>query len=203
MGYYGGGRGEPGSIQAAYDAEQARKQVPQSVWTADRAAACVAGALYSPEVQAKVDQAMAAATHTDGARERQVPRYEEHKYEDHPEAAHDPCDPKVTGPEVWKPSNTAREILMYAAQIVHGGRADQHGPKERNHANIARFWDAWMHGRLAPDVHFTAHDVATMMELLKIARRKTGEFNLDDYVDGAGYAGIAGEIAANGGKEQL
>ena len=35
-----------------------------------------------------------------------------------------------------------------------------------------------------------------MMELLKIARRLTGTFNLDDYVDSVGYAAIAGELAA-------
>ena len=38
-----------------------------------------------------------------------------------------------------------------------------------------------------------------MMELLKIARRKLGVFNPDDYVDGAGYAAVAFECA----KEQV
>ena len=40
----------------------------------------------------------------------------------------------------------------------------------------------------------TARDVARMMVLLKVARTKTGAFNLDDYVDAAGYAGIAVEV---------
>ena len=34
-----------------------------------------------------------------------------------------------------------------------------------------------------------------MMELLKIARRKLGRFNKDDYIDGAGYAAVALECA--------
>jgi hypothetical protein len=34
------------------------------------------------------------------------------------------------------------------------------------------------------------------MELFKIARRHSGSYNADDYVDAAGYAGCAGEIAA-------
>ena len=33
------------------------------------------------------------------------------------------------------------------------------------------------------------------MNLLKIARTQAGKFNLDDYIDAAGYAAIAGEIA--------
>ena len=37
-----------------------------------------------------------------------------------------------------------------------------------------------------------------MMVELKIARTKTGATNADDYIDAAGYIGIAGEIALNG-----
>lgn len=40
----------------------------------------------------------------------------------------------------------------------------------------------------------TADQVALMMVLLKVARTKTGGLNIDDYVDMAGYAGVAGEI---------
>ena len=36
-----------------------------------------------------------------------------------------------------------------------------------------------------------------MMVLLKIARSKTGTFNLVDFVDAAGYAGIAAEVAGH------
>jgi hypothetical protein len=32
-----------------------------------------------------------------------------------------------------------------------------------------------------------------MMELLKVARRKLGSFNKDDYVDGAGYSAVSFE----------
>jgi hypothetical protein len=34
------------------------------------------------------------------------------------------------------------------------------------------------------------------MELLKVGRRLCGSFNPDDYIDGAGYAAVAGEIGA-------
>lgn len=42
--------------------------------------------------------------------------------------------------------------------------------------------------------HITAKDVAAMMGLLKVARIATG-FNPDSFVDLAGYAACAGEIA--------
>lgn len=47
--------------------------------------------------------------------------------------------------------------------------------------------------------HITAKDVAAMMGLLKVARIATGS-NPDSFVDLAGYAACAGEIAT-GGKE--
>lgn len=43
--------------------------------------------------------------------------------------------------------------------------------------------------------HINAKDVATMMGLLKVARIATG-YKDDNFVDLAGYAACAGEIAA-------
>lgn len=34
------------------------------------------------------------------------------------------------------------------------------------------------------------------MQILKLARSSQGQFEIDDYVDAAGYAGLAGEAAA-------
>lgn len=44
-------------------------------------------------------------------------------------------------------------------------------------------------------VQITPVEVATMMVLLKIARTRTGAPNIDCWVDAAGYAALAGEIA--------
>jgi len=90
----------------------------------------------------------------------------------------------------------AFEILTRAAEIVTGARQATHGPKERNHQNIADHWNAYLGGRLKGRI--TAKDVALMQAELKIARMKLGEENPDDYVDGAGYIATAGEIALNG-----
>lgn len=91
----------------------------------------------------------------------------------------------------------AHEALEAAAALVGGDRARTHGDKIATHANIARMWNAYLDCRPVDRGHaVTSKDVAVMMCLLKIARSSLGSHNSDDYVDMAGYAGIAGEIAA-------
>jgi hypothetical protein len=82
------------------------------------------------------------------------------------------------------------DFLNTASILVSDDRHATHGDKTLNHVNIAKLWSAYK------DVEFTAHDVAVMMALLKVARTKLGNLNQDDYVDGAGYLAIAGEIAS-------
>jgi len=96
----------------------------------------------------------------------------------------------------------AGEILETARQLVDGDRARTHGDKMENHACIAALWNAYMRLQLqrrgvdVPGAIFGSLDVATMMLLLKVARTVSGgEHNLDNYVDAAGYAAVAGEIA--------
>jgi hypothetical protein len=96
---------------------------------------------------------------------------------------------------------TAADICAEAARLVGGARATTHGDKALNFRNIAELWNGYwrIKCRLADErltTPFTAHDVGCMMELFKIARRFSGEFNADDYIDAAGYAGCTGEIAA-------
>jgi len=89
----------------------------------------------------------------------------------------------------------AGEICETAAKLVSGDRENTHGDKVENHQNISRLWNAYLGWRLNTGCYLSAKDVALMMALVKIARTKTGAFNPDDYVDLAGYAGCAGEIA--------
>lgn len=89
----------------------------------------------------------------------------------------------------------AATICMRAAELVSGNRATTHGDKLENHANIAALWNAFLGDRLPAGHKLSALDVALMMALLKIARTKAGGHNPDDYIDLAGYAGCAGEIA--------
>lgn len=85
----------------------------------------------------------------------------------------------------------ATTIIEAAALLVGGDRAKQHGDMEKTHDDVAALWTAYT------GVSLTGQDVAMMMVLLKIGRAKNGAFNLDDYVDMAGYSGIAGQLAHN------
>jgi hypothetical protein len=89
----------------------------------------------------------------------------------------------------------ASDICSKAASLVGGDRAATHGDKVTNHENIARLWNAYL-GNEGIECVLNAKNVAVMMILLKVARTSAGAHNMDDYIDAAGYAGCAGEIAA-------
>lgn len=105
---------------------------------------------------------------------------------------------------------TAGSICEQAADLVSGSRQATHGDKSINFQNTADAWNALLRAKArqvaTPGqreqyeavLHYcalTPLDVANMLEAFKIARRYSGSHNLDDYIDGAGYAGCAGEIA--------
>lgn len=91
----------------------------------------------------------------------------------------------------------AAEIATKAAELIGGDRERTHGDKTINHHKIAAVWNGILTAAgKAGNLPLDAHDVANLMEGLKIARRYLGSFNADDYIDGAGYASVAGEIAA-------
>ena len=46
-------------------------------------------------------------------------------------------------------------------------------------------------------VEITPQDVPVMMALLKLARTSRGEYHADNYIDIAGYAALAAEVAEN------
>jgi hypothetical protein len=81
------------------------------------------------------------------------------------------------------------QILQQAEKLVNGDRDKTHGEKLTNHKNIALLWSAYL------EMQITPKDVAILMVLLKLARTKAGEHNLDDYVDACGYSAIAGELS--------
>ena len=89
------------------------------------------------------------------------------------------------------PETTRKTILAEAERCVCTDREEEYGNAENNFALIARLWREY----LDTDNAITAHDVAIMMALLKIARIATGTFKGDSYVDACGYLACAGEIA--------
>ena len=89
----------------------------------------------------------------------------------------------------------AVSVLETAASLVGGDRAAQHGDKLANFRSIAHIWNGTLAAAgVQTSRPLDAHDVANMMETMKIARRYVGAMNRDDYVDGAGYAGVAYEV---------
>jgi hypothetical protein len=85
------------------------------------------------------------------------------------------------------------EILDKAKQYVTKDRADTHGDAESNFDLIALYWSAHL------DTIVTAHDVAVMMTLLKLARAKANPAHADNWIDGCGYLACGGEIAVREG----
>ena len=93
--------------------------------------------------------------------------------------------------------SSANDILLAARTLVTGPRDRQHGAKKDNFDRIAALWNAWLVIRKDPSQPLSAHDVGQMMSLLKKARTQSGDFNVDDYIDDAGYTGCAGECCAD------
>ncbi len=89
------------------------------------------------------------------------------------------------------------EVLKKAEQIVTGEREQQYGQAEHNFAVIAELWNTYLIWK--KDEGLTAKDVANMMILFKTGRATTGTGTEDTYVDIAGYAACAAEIATEEG----
>ena len=81
-----------------------------------------------------------------------------------------------------------KRLLMAAHVLVGEDREKDYGDKVKNHNNIAKLWSAYL------DIPVTAHDVAILMTLLKVARTKLGQVSEDTYIDMSAYGAIAGEI---------
>ena len=79
-----------------------------------------------------------------------------------------------------------KDNLKTAAELLSGKREQEYGNKKINHDNIAVLWSAYLGTKLS------AHDVAILMLLLKIARTKSGNPTEDTYIYMVGYSAIAG-----------
>lgn len=91
---------------------------------------------------------------------------------------------------------TRSDILETAKKkCVCGDREEDYGSPEDSFKLIASLWSDYLTGTHGVNRHFVdAADVAIMMALLKIARMAHGN-KADNFVDLAGYAACAGEIA--------
>lgn len=81
-----------------------------------------------------------------------------------------------------------KSITHEAGNLITGDRAETHGPVDKNFENIGALWAGYLGTPVSP------LDVGNMLTLLKIARTKTNPKHRDNYVDGAGYLALNGEV---------
>lgn len=100
---------------------------------------------------------------------------------------------------------TREQLLDEAKRIVCADREGQYGAPEDNFETIGLLWGVYLRatrpelGKVVGVNFVTAHDVANMMVLLKVARAGTALHpKADNWVDIAGYAACAAEIATEG-----
>ena len=84
---------------------------------------------------------------------------------------------------------TRAEVLDTAKEYVTKDRASDHGDMEDNFKTIAIYWSVHLNCEVLPV------DVGVMMLLLKAARAKSNPKHADNYIDAAGYAACAAELA--------
>lgn len=83
-------------------------------------------------------------------------------------------------------------ILDSAKEAVTKARAATHGKPEDTFGLLAGLWAAYL------GVPVTPVDAALMLSLLKVARAKGNHAHEDNFIDLAGYAACAGELAKGG-----
>ena len=92
------------------------------------------------------------------------------------------------------------DILESAKDALERG-VEKHGKPETSFACIRRLWNAYLQNRPNPEAPLVDSEVADLMELMKIGRGQV-QPQIDGYIDRAGYAALAGELAVKEGGVQ-
>lgn len=96
------------------------------------------------------------------------------------------------------PKMSCREtVLEEAKRCICQDRQDQYGAPEDSFFTIAQLWSTYLAGEHKLKCILSKEDVALMMVLLKVARTNGHKHHVDNYVDMAGYAALAAELAEN------
>lgn len=86
-------------------------------------------------------------------------------------------------------------ILNDALRIINGERQNQYGNPEDSFAIIASLWRTYLTARNVKRIRISSKDVAMMMTLMKIAREVGGSGKADNFIDAAGYIGLAADMS--------
>ena len=81
-------------------------------------------------------------------------------------------------------------ILNEALTVINSERLDMYGNPENSFQVIADYWTNYINSEFNIEINIKPNDVAMMMVLLKIAR-ESNQHKKDNYLDAAGYLGIA------------
>ena len=87
------------------------------------------------------------------------------------------------------------EVLRAAKAAIIGQRQRDYGSPEENFRTIAAYWSVYLSQTYGLEQPLAPVDVALMMSLMKVARAGATPTHKDSYVDMAGYAGCAYEVA--------
>jgi Domain of unknown function (DUF6378) len=108
-----------------------------------------------------------------------------------------------TGEDGEKTLNKRAEILQTAESLINGDRAQSYGDPDVGYSRVADLWTAMGFMMLVLDKDGNAGhyrklksvDVLLAMQQLKISRSIGDPSGEDNWVDNAGYAGLAAEVA--------
>lgn len=94
------------------------------------------------------------------------------------------------------------DILTKALETVTQ-RQQVHGKPENTFGAIAGMWSVYLSELIGQEVELKDHQAAMMVGLLKVARSIKSPEHADNFVDLAGYAACAGELAGESALQQL
>lgn len=80
------------------------------------------------------------------------------------------------------------KILKEAEYVICGDREEDYGSPQKNFKLVSELWSSYL------EKNVDENDVVMMMNLLKIARIRTGEGTYDCYLDIIGYTALGAEI---------
>ena len=125
------------------------------------------------------------------SREACIDCYNDALYDLHMHPDHECLSCKLR-PDIKAIPKMRGDVLKKALKTINGDRQDAYGAPENSFALIGEFWSTYLKEQLMLTI--SARQVSEMMMLFKIARMKGQKSTADNYVDCAGYCGIAADM---------
>jgi uncharacterized HAD superfamily protein len=113
-------------------------------------------------------------------------------------AARQPIAPTITEPNLSsppreKPGTLRGDLLRESLALIDGDRNATYGDPHQDFQRTAEMLTVLKRHKLLPDARFEAHEVAEIMNLVKLSRLQWSPGKRDHWADIAGYAGCGHE----------